>query len=59
VLTVVLTTLHTSDGQTVPVRTDGFERRLPSRGTPAILTPDLRIPFRLGVSVTLTERTNN
>ncbi len=26
-LTVVLTMLHTSDGQSVPIRTDGFERR--------------------------------
>jgi len=85
VLTVVLTRLHTSDGQNVAIRTDGFERRaqpisvaaaappgnrgrpgsgngspgssiIPMRGVPATLAPDSRIPFRLGVSVALTER---
>jgi hypothetical protein len=92
-LTVELTRLHTSDGQSVDIRTESFERRpgplaasgkieagsamspsigpgaggrqgavigpgrvSPLRGLPATLPRETRIPFRLGASVTLTER---
>ena len=77
-LTVELTRLDTSDGQSVGIRTESFERRaaplaaggkigagaamspagrvLPGRDMPAALPSATRIPFRLGASVTLTER---
>jgi hypothetical protein len=91
-LSVELTRLDTSDGQSVAIRTESFERRaapgdagrtgagaamgpsvgpgnggrrstaigpgrvMPLRGMPATLPSQTRIPFRLGASVTLTER---
>jgi hypothetical protein len=79
-LTVELTRLDTSDGQSVAIQTESFERRaaplppgaggkigagsamgpagrvLSLRDVPATLPTEIRIPFRLGASVTLTER---
>jgi len=71
-LAVELTTLHTSDGQIVAIRTESFARNaepshrddagkvvagvLLTRGSPVTLPSETRISFRLPESVTLTER---
>ena len=57
-LAVELTRLSTSDGQRVPIRTDSFERRTPTRGTPPTLPSEARLDFRLRAAVTLTEKRN-
>jgi hypothetical protein len=63
-LTVELTRIETADGQRVAIRTETFQRRAAVRvdagrsgaGTVATLPSEVRIPFRLGIPVTLTER---
>jgi hypothetical protein len=56
-IAVELTRLHTSDGQSVAIQTDSFERHAePAREQPATLPSEMRVSFRLRAPLTLTER---